>query len=222
MFLSIKEYRGLLTFLEQVPISGIPRVLILLGTIKSGKSALINDVIEPLVAALREDDPVMRSRLPPVFFKFEFDKRCDAEAAAQDLVYALTRFARSYGISVAPAAGPALSAMADIAGDAAKAFGRRGYELWLLIDEAQGPIVGSTVSNAGVFKLKFKKVCHASVREAFLGGVGVNSQSHVSPDTLQSNRVRCSRVCDQFFCSSSKIARHMDASSSLAAAWQRF
>jgi hypothetical protein len=159
IILTLEEYGLLIQFLKQAPLMGAPRMLMLLGTIKSGKRTVLNEVIEPLVLALREDDPGMSRRPPPVFFKFEFDVRCEAEAAARSLVEALMRFARDYGIKVTPAIGSELNAMADIAGDVAAAFGRRGHELWMLIDEAQGPIVGSNVRDADEFMMKFKKVC---------------------------------------------------------------
>ena len=51
-----------------------------------------------------------------------------------------------------------MTALPFIAGDVAAAFSDAGYELWLLLDEGQGPVVGSDAEGADDFAAAFKHV----------------------------------------------------------------
>jgi hypothetical protein len=158
IFLTIEEYRGLVRFLNEEPTWRHPQLLLLVAAIKSGKSTLLMEVIEGLVTALRMDDARMLARPPPVFFKFAFDQRCDVEVAARDLASALRDFAHSLGVHLQPRESQPIDHFAAVAAELSEAIHRSGRELWLLIDEAQGPIVGSTLGDSDVFVSKFKRV----------------------------------------------------------------
>ena len=157
IFLTMEEYRGLSQFLMKAPNVNAPQMLMLLGTIKSGKSTLLQ-AIEPLVVALREDNPQMHNRPLPAFFKFEFAQRCQAAAAAANLASALRDFARLHGIALQGRDSDPIHHVAAVAGELAKGFGSIGRDLWLLFDEAQGPILGSTVGEADAYMHVFKQV----------------------------------------------------------------
>ena len=157
IFLTIEEYGDLCHFLVETPHMDTPQLLVLLGTIKSGKSTLL-EVVEPLVAALRLDVPKMQSRPPPVFFKFEFNQRCEAAAAASSLASALRDFAYLQGIALQVRTSDPLEHVAAVAEEVARGMRLSGRALWLLFDEAQGPILGSTVKDADLFLHSFKMV----------------------------------------------------------------
>lgn len=161
IFLTVDEYRVLLHFLEEAPVMNKTQLLLLVGTIKSGKSLLLK-AIEPLVAALREDAPAMRCRPPPVFFKFKFF-RCQAAKAAIYLASAMRDFACLHGIALRDRDSEPLWHVASVAQELALGIHRTGRELWLLFDEAQGPILGSTVGDAETFMQIFKEVRTACV-----------------------------------------------------------
>jgi hypothetical protein len=153
----MEEYSCLSHFLKEAPDMDTPQMLLLIGTIKSGKSTLLR-VIEPLVAAMREDDTTMRSRPPPVFFTFDFIPRCQAADAAASLASSLRDFARLHGIALQDRDSVPLEHFAAVAGELARGIDCSGRELWLLFDEAQGPILGSAVGDAEAFMHKFKQV----------------------------------------------------------------
>lgn len=158
IFISEDEYRSLVLFLREDPDEDTPRLLVLLGTIKSGKSTLL-EAIEPIVVALREDAPDMHNRLPPVLFKYVFSQRCQASAAADDLAAALRDFAGQQGIALLKRDSSSLQHIAAVAGEVSRGVHDSGRQLWLLFDETQGPILGSTYDDSIVFMECFKKVC---------------------------------------------------------------
>jgi len=163
IFLTVEEYDEVVRFIEEAPAFGLPQMLLPVGTIKSGKSTLVARVIDRLVMGLRlkdarEGGAGISSRRPPVFLKFKFKQRCTAEAAAQAFIDDLQRFARGHGVTVVPQSKTALNALAGIAGDVAEAISKTGHELWLLIDEAQGPVVGSNLATSDDFVGTFKQV----------------------------------------------------------------
>lgn len=162
-FLTVDEYNQLVRFILEEPSEDSPQLFLPVGTIKSGKTALVTVIIERLVMALREEDARnggkgISRRPPPVFLNFTFDERCSAERAAEALIVALEELAKRRGIMIAPHSKPALLALPIVARNVAKAIRETGHELWLNIDEAQGPIVGSDFASADEFAQKIKHV----------------------------------------------------------------
>lgn len=158
IFLTPEEHGGLVRFLTEEPCGTNPQLLLLVAACKAGKSTLLMHVIEGLVTALRIDDARMQARPPPVFFRFAFDSRCDVEAAARDLAGQLRDFALSQGIRLQQRDSDPIGHVADVAKEVAASVHFSGRELWLLIDEAQGPVLGSTLAGSDAFVAKFKKV----------------------------------------------------------------
>jgi hypothetical protein len=163
IMLTLDEYEELVTFIMAKPKRAAPQLLVPVGTIKSGKSTIVAHVVDRLAVALRQADARnggagLSSRPPPVFFKFSFKPRCTAEGGAREFLDKLQRFARKHGIAVTPPAGTALDALPDLPADVAAAVRKLGYEFWLLLDEVQGPILGSDVAAADTFVAALKQV----------------------------------------------------------------
>lgn len=182
IFLEVHEYDAIVRFIQRPPcdpVSELPELLMPVGAVASGKSTLCHGIMGGLVMALRDEDARNGgkgiSRRPlPLFFKFAFEKRCEAGAAARALLRELLAFATRNGVAVDPAdeaiasqsssaaakgfAASALDVLPGVAGRLAEDFSRIGRELWLLIDEAQGPVLGSTAETADTFAEKLKAV----------------------------------------------------------------
>jgi len=112
------------------------KLLVLTGPIKSGKSAMLNDVLPGVLAAQHaaSGGPM------PVFFHFSFSLGEGPHAAALRLARAAGRRANDLGfeINVLPTTGElALAELPDVISSLAAGIAKGGGELVLLIDEAQ-------------------------------------------------------------------------------------
>lgn len=166
IFLSMEEYLELVCFISEDSSQSLAQLLLPVGAIKSGKSTLLLRVIEGLVVALRRHDAENGGKgistwPPPVFFKFTLLERCTAEKAARTLIGELREFARSHGIhmpSPLDSGSAALEMLPGFAGRVVDAFSKTDHQLWLLIDEAQGPILGSDYAHSDEFAQAIKHV----------------------------------------------------------------
>ena len=164
-FMTLKEHRSLLHFLS-IPsapcprsMSKLPRMLMLTGTIKSGKSCILLEVIPRMLAAghaAAASAPLPRRR--PVIFAFTFPLQTPSDECAEFLVLALREFARGQAIQLPPRSGPPLRRLALVAADLAKGIHERGDELWLLLDELGAPLVASSSKDANAFIIAFKEM----------------------------------------------------------------
>jgi hypothetical protein len=155
-FLTPAELAGLRSFVQDQDESrDMPQMLMLTGTIKSGKTRVLDSVLPGLLAARFAADP--RSRRPVVFLH-SFRLLAVAEESAINLVDRLLPFAQSLGLSLPLPHLPsgALSCFPDLLEKLAKHVHARGGELWLLFDELQAPIVASTPAGASAFVYQFK------------------------------------------------------------------
>jgi hypothetical protein len=163
IMLTLGEYDDLVTFIKEEPALNEPRLLMPVGTIKSGKSTIVAHVIDRLTVALRQADARdggagLSSRPPPVFLKFSFKPRCTTEDAAREFLDELQQFAREHGIAVASRTHTSLSALPHQTARVAAAVHKLGFEFWLLLDEVQGPILGSDAAAADTFAATLKQV----------------------------------------------------------------
>ena len=158
VFLTAEQHAGLVRFVNEDP-SDLPQALMPVGTIKSGKSTILRKLLPGMIAAeWASRGPSTRSR--PVLFHFEFPLSCDAEAAAAHLQNALFMFGEQINIPFRLAHSPsaALSNLPATILEFAERVDAGGGELWLLLDELQGPGLGSTPVQAQAFTSMFKKV----------------------------------------------------------------
>lgn len=161
--------------------SSTPSVLMIVGTIKSGKSTLLREILPRLIAAeyesiwqplrtllhkgLHESTKWQDKRLRPVIFSYCFPLAGDAENAANDLSNALLNFARQINVPFdgEPTPGAAFDNLPRNLRKFSERIREEGGELWLLLDELQAPGLQSTPSVAARFTSKFKMVrCAAS------------------------------------------------------------
>jgi hypothetical protein len=144
-------------FIREMP-STRPQALMIVGTIKSGKSTLLHTVLPGLLAAEHASPTWQRPR--PVIFTYSFPLGVDAVSAAMDLSHALASFARDMSVPFDVEATPGDAF--DILPINLRMFRERisdgGGELWLLLDELQGPGLNSTPSVAARFTHTFKTV----------------------------------------------------------------
>ena len=182
-FMSTKEHTDLHRFLAARPsathtrITMTPRMLLLTGTTKSGKTCLLHTVIPRLLAA--EYAKAAGSPLPPrrrpVVFAYTFPTFTPAEECAKDLVDALLEFARRQSLPLpAPLGSCHLSLLPRLVADLARLMHARGEEVWLLLDELGAPIVASSPAGASAFTLKLKDMVEKCWAE---GGTVVGSGS---------------------------------------------
>lgn len=169
VFLPVEQYSELVKFILEDPSESLVQLLVPVGAIKSGKSTLLLRIIEGLVMALRQHDAENGGRSisswpTPVFFKITFLERCTAEKAARTMIGELREFARSHGINMPSPLGngsTALEMLPGFAGRVAQAVKSTGHQLWLLMDEAQGPILGSDYDHSDEFAQAIKHVRYA-------------------------------------------------------------
>jgi hypothetical protein len=129
------------------------------GTIKSGKSTILEVVLPGMLAAEYQTSwPDTRPR--PVIFSYHFPLGATAEAAAMDLQDALVRFGRRINVPFdkEETSSSALNNLPISLEQFAASIKAAGGELWLLLDELQGPGLGSTPEDAQRFTYKFKQV----------------------------------------------------------------
>jgi hypothetical protein len=159
VFFNPEQIEALRRFIREVP-SSRPQALMLVGTIKSGKSLLLHTVLPGLIADEYSSSNWQKERPRPVTFTYSFPLNVDAEAAAMHLSRALANFARDinvpFDVEAIPSA--ALNNLPINLRKFSESIKDCGGELWLLLDELQGPGLNSTPSVAGRFTYTFKTV----------------------------------------------------------------
>ena len=184
-FLTPAEHAGLVRFVDEGR-SDLPQMLMLTGTVKSGKSRVLGTVLPGLLAArlaaaqphslatsLASPPLPQRRRRQPVIFLHSFTLEAPADAAALDLVGELTAFAASVGLALpALANATALNRFPALLLELAEHVHAEGGELWLLFDELQAPIVASTPADAAYFVNKFKRAVELCAPFARIVGTG--------------------------------------------------
>ena len=136
-FLERAQFQLLRRFAEGKPQRDRPKLLAVVGPVKSGKSAVLMDVLPGLFASAHAkaagDGPT------PVIFPFTFDEADAPEAAALRLLSSASRFASTIGLTlVVPATTQlALLTLGDVMGELARKVHEDGGELCILLDELQ-------------------------------------------------------------------------------------
>ena len=179
-FLSLAQHTELLCFALEQPVNGIPRMLMATGTIKSGKTEIVHEILPRLVVAehLRAAAAVAGASPPaapprhPVFFTYTFPLGMPAADAASDLCVSLTDFARALRIPLQERSPVPLVVFPHVIEELARGIHARGGVLWLLLDELQAPIVASTPAQAGYFMEKFKTAVRLASPCARVVGTG--------------------------------------------------
>lgn len=158
VFLTKEHHAELNRFVRKEPRVD-PQVFMPVGTIKSGKSTIVKAVLPGMVAAAYASG-WPSSRLRPVIFTYEFPLGASAEDAAMHLSHALARFGRDINVPFdeESSAGAALDNLPINLEEFAECIEAGGGELWLLLDELQGPGLGSTPAMAQHFTYTFKQV----------------------------------------------------------------
>ena len=159
-FLAPEQLASLMDFIAEPP-AATPRLLLVTGTIKSGKTQLVMNVLPRLIAA-QAAAARARARLP-VVFRLTFIQGATAESAASLLVANLLAFAFQVGspLSLPPAPG-GLHVVVFVVEALARALWARGRVLWVLLDELGAPLVASTPAGASHFVETLKAMLSAS------------------------------------------------------------
>jgi hypothetical protein len=158
VYFTAEQHQEVQRFIREEPSARV-QALMIVGTIKSGKSTLLHEVLPGLLAAAYATRwPAGRPR--PVIFKYAFPLGRDAEAAAAHLQDELGSFGRRVNVPFDKEPSP--SAALNVLPTNLRIFAERiragGGELWLLLDELQGPGLGSTPLLAQYFTYMFKQV----------------------------------------------------------------
>jgi hypothetical protein len=163
VFFTPRQVRDLSRFaagdpLADAPAGAPPTMLLLTGTVKSGKTCMLLEVLPGLLAAQHAAAP--RSARRPVMLPFVFPPHVAAEPAARELVLAVRNFAGRVGIELSARSleGGALCVMAGTVHELAERIAQEGGELWLLLDELQAPLVASTPGGATAFAIRLKEL----------------------------------------------------------------
>ena len=145
LFLAPEHYADLLAFIAEPP-SATPQLLLVTGTVKSGKTQLVMGVLPRLLAAAAQ------ARAAAVF-TCTFRQGEAAEGAAALLVDSLCAFAAEEGVALAypPQGGGGLNRLTSTVAALARALWARGRLLWVLLDELGAPLVASTPAAASLF-----------------------------------------------------------------------
>jgi hypothetical protein len=175
-FLTPAELAGLRSFVQDQDESrDMPQMLMLTGTIKSGKTRVLETVLPGLLAARLAADP--RSRRPVVFC-YTFPVSAPADVAARNLLTLLLNFAASVGAPLPSSSAAssfstyALDSFADLLLQLARHVHAEGGELWVLFDELQAPIVASTPADASFFVTMIKRAVELCSPFARIVGTG--------------------------------------------------
>lgn len=162
VYLSKEQHRQLVRFICQEPCRS-SRLLMPVGTIKSGKSTLVHRVLPGMLAAAHSDAALWHpERKRPVPFAFTFRLHRGAESGAKDLQSALAAFAKVLNLpfrcNEADTGSLALDLLPSRLFDFAQCVHDGGGELWLLLDELQAPVLASDHAMARNFTEMFKEV----------------------------------------------------------------
>lgn len=164
-FFTEEQIELLRAFIRNKPTSRVTQALMLVGTIKCGKTTLLEKILPRLIAAEFASPRREAGRLRPVIFHFAFTPGSDAETAAMELCDALESFALTINVEFnkPSCSRAALNNLPTILGSFCERVRKGGGEPWLLLDEMQGPGLCSTPTEAAKFTAKFKKVRNTSV-----------------------------------------------------------
>ena len=179
LFLTRAEHAGLMRFVDERR-SDTPQMLMLTGTIKSGKTRVLETVLPGLLAARLAADP--RSRRPVVFLH-SFLLSLPANESARNFADDLVPFAASIGLLLSPPTNEptnALNRLPALLLQLAKFVHAEGGELWLLFDELQAPIVASTPAGALHFVYVIKRAVELCSPFARIVGTGSGMVSLLS------------------------------------------
>ena len=168
LFLSPNDHTELKRFIVELP-SSRPQMLLLTGTIKSGKTCIVNDVIPGLLAAQHATSAPGTPR--PVIVRCSFELGADCRAAAIRLTNKLHAFSRSVGLGLTKQPHPELS-FPDVAQDFAAHVRDAGGVLWLLLDELQAPILASSPVDVAMFTQRLKTLVELCSPYARVVGTG--------------------------------------------------
>jgi hypothetical protein len=178
-FLTRAELTGLERFVGERR-SDTPQMLMLTGTIKSGKTRVLTTVLPGLLAARLAADP--RSRRPVVFLH-SFRLNAPVEESASYFADELVAFAASVGLSLPPPTNApmnALNRLPALLRQLAEYVHSEGGELWLLFDELQAPIIASTPRGASTFIYVLKRAVELCSPFARIVGTGSGMVSLLS------------------------------------------
>lgn len=135
VFLTPLQHKRLVEFIDTPPRSDAHCLLMPVGTVKSGKTTLLREVLPGLVsAAYATRWPAARPK--PVLFHYELDWGASAERCAQGMRLELTAFGDRIGIPFRAHSG-GLVGLASAVATFAEEVHAGGGELWLLMDELQ-------------------------------------------------------------------------------------
>ena len=163
-FLTLEQHGDVEGFINSVP-STREELLMLTGTIKSGKTKLAHTVLPGMLSAAYANKARWRStRRRPVIFTYSFPLGVNAEAAAMHLQRALAAFGRKINVpfDLDPTPADAFVNLGTALFEFASQIQAGGGELWLLWDELQAPVLASTPAMAQDFIYEFKAVSERS------------------------------------------------------------
>ena len=159
-FLTPAQLSTLEYFLQRRPPFDTPHMLMVTGTIKSGKTRMLTTII-PRLLSLYYARAAAGHRRPVIFFH-TFALGAPAEAAAETLLASLLAFARAQGIDLPRPAGKASDQLPGAAQALAEGIHHAGNKLWILLDELGAPIVASSEFEAARFVQLFKDVLNVT------------------------------------------------------------
>jgi len=249
VFFIEQQIDALRNFIREEP-TETPKALMLVGTIKSGKSTLLRKVLPGLIAAeyaaaewqplrtllykgLHESVRWQPLRPRPVIFTYSFPLGADAETAAMHFCDTVDEFARQINVPFTmPTRGSALNKLPSKLVGLCESIKDSGGEVWLLLDEIQGPGLGSPPATAALFTQTFKMVGRAHGSDASCCAAAAQHSHYpaaVGSEWLFLHRARsataicavvtiCIALPPPTLCSSWSCARHLHASWSRAAA----
>jgi hypothetical protein len=150
-FMSLAQFTALEHFLKRGPPFSMPAMLMITGTIKSGKSRIVQSIIPRLLALYYAQAPPS-TRRRPVIFHHVFTHGVSGASAAELWLASLLDFSQSLGIPlVSPLGHGAVQAVPKVAQALARRIYEEGGKLWLLFDELGAPVVASQPAEAASF-----------------------------------------------------------------------
>lgn len=134
-FLRHEQHDMLKMFVCGRQMPDVPKLAVLVGPIKSGKSSVLFNVLPGMIAAhhAAAGGPI------PVIFRFTFPLSHSPSQAATALVREASRFAAALGFPIGSPVDPddALYCLGSFMGRLSLGIAKRGGELCLLLDEVQ-------------------------------------------------------------------------------------
>ena len=146
-FLQDHQYKKVIKFIREIP-DQHPQMLMLTGTIKCGKTSLLNTIIPGLIANEVQQNTYPQGKTPIIFqYSFTMEGHNPANEGLVDLLKNLKNLAMKLNVPFAniPSVEDILSLYPGIINDFAKEISRRNGVLWLLIDEIQNPLIYSII-----------------------------------------------------------------------------